>query len=156
MLARPPSTATKETPYTILSRTREAWNGTLEQAQTLISLHYPNGSLIIDLKRPDVITEIIGMLQTQTFDSVIQFLMNPNLTNPDFLLWEQKSMDEGRLRVARELMVQQTEEEGVKDVGKCRHCASNELVYKTRQTRSSDEPLSVFVRCVQCQKQWRE
>lgn len=156
VMAGPPKAMVEETPYSLLSQLMPSWNGTLPQVQTLIGLHYANGAPIIDLRRFDVINEIVGMLRTQPFDSVIQFLSSPECTGPDYVVWSQKSMDEGRIKVARELTIQRAEEVGVKGVGKCRHCASTELVFALRQTRSSDEPTSIFVRCVMCHKQWRQ
>jgi hypothetical protein len=156
IIGGPPAPIIEETPYTILSQTAQIWNGDLAKVQRLIDLRYPNGSLILDLKRPDVMTEIIGMLRTQRFEDVIRFLSDPNCTGPDYVLWEQRSMDDGRTKVARELVIQRAEEVGVKGVGKCRNCTSTELVYAQKQLRSGDEPMTIFVRCVLCHKQWRE
>jgi DNA-directed RNA polymerase subunit M/transcription elongation factor TFIIS len=94
------------------------------------------------------------MLRYQEFDDVIYFLTNA--PDPAFILWDQESLDEGRLVVAREIAIQQAEEVGVKGVGKCRYCQSTELVFALRQLRSGDEPATIFVRCVFCTKQWRQ
>ncbi|CAH6420573.1 Transcription elongation factor TFIIS [uncultured virus] len=144
----------EETGYSILTKLLHIWNGTPEQAQVLANLQYINGNYIIDINRRDVITEIIGMLTRQDFDEVIDFLTDA--PDPSFVLWEQEAMDEGRLKVAREMIIQQAAETGVKGVGKCRYCPSTELVFALKQLRSGDEPATIFVRCVMCQKQWRQ
>nr|UNH60793.1 DNA-directed RNA polymerase III subunit [Scale drop disease virus] len=37
----------------------------------------------------------------------------------------------------------------------CTKCKSNKTFMVTRQTRSADEALSVFVKCVKCSNQWQ-
>ena len=140
--------------YDILASTRPLWNGTPQQIQQLSQLTYQNGEPIISTKREDVMMEVLGMLVNQPFDEVMEFLANT--PNPGFVLWEQSSLDEGRTKLAREITIQQAEEVGVKGVGRCRYCNSNELVFATKQLRSGDEPATIFVRCVLCTKQWRQ
>lgn len=144
----------EETGYSLLTQLLQVWNGTDEQARQLATLQYENGNYIVDANRRDVILEIVGMLRNQPFDDIIDFLTDA--PNPEYVLWEQESMDEGRIKVIRELAIQQAEEVGVKGVGKCRYCPSTELVFATRQTRSADEAMTIFVRCVMCHKQWRQ
>jgi len=144
----------EETAHSIMMRNMTTWNGTPGKVDILIGLKYQNGTNIIDIKRGDIIIEIIGMLRNHPFEEVIEFLTGA--VNSEFILWDQKSLDEGRIKVARELVMQQTEESGVKGVGKCRYCNSNELVFATKQLRSGDEPATIFVRCVLCNKQWRQ
>jgi DNA-directed RNA polymerase subunit M/transcription elongation factor TFIIS len=45
----------------------------------------------------------------------------------------------------------------VKDgVFQCKKCNSKKTYSYSKQTRSADEPLSVFVICVSCNHKWRE
>lgn len=126
-----------------------------DQITDLLALKYiTDGTLIINPKRKDVLIEIIGMLLLQPYPEVIEFLSEA--TDPDYILWDQESMNEGRVNVAREIAIQQAEEVGVKGVGKCRYCTSNELVFAQKQIRSGDEPMTIFVRCIACRKQWRQ
>lgn len=37
----------------------------------------------------------------------------------------------------------------------CNRCKSKKTVYYQLQTRSSDEPMTTFVECVNCQKRWK-
>ena len=142
------------TAETLLSQLMHVWNGTIDQVQRLIALTYEDGKPIIDIKRRDVILEIVGMLVKNEFDEIFNFLANA--PDVDYILWKQKSLDEGRARLAREIAIQQVEDTGTKGVGKCRYCPSTELVFSLRQNRSSDEAMTVFVRCVLCSKQWRQ
>lgn len=153
-VAAPTVTITTETPVSVLSKLAPVWNGTDEQIRQLVELRYVDGTPVIDVKRRDIITEIIGMLLYQPFEDVVLFIRDA--PNPEFVLWDQSAMDEGRRKVDREIAIQQAEEVGVKGVGKCRYCPSTELVFATKQLRAGDEAATVFVRCVMCQKQWRQ
>jgi DNA-directed RNA polymerase III subunit RPC11 len=39
---------------------------------------------------------------------------------------------------------------------KCPRCDSKEAFFMEIQTRSADEPASLFFRCTQCAQRWRE
>jgi transcription elongation factor S-II len=42
------------------------------------------------------------------------------------------------------------------DLFTCRKCKSKNCTYYELQTRSADEPMSLFVQCIDCGKNWRE
>jgi DNA-directed RNA polymerase subunit M/transcription elongation factor TFIIS len=50
--------------------------------------------------------------------------------------------------------------EGSKDEGsdmfKCRRCGKSRTRYWEMQTRSADEPMTIFIRCLNCGKEWRQ
>jgi len=147
----PTGTFVAETSTSLLSK---VWPGTQKQIQILTSLNYPDGNPVIDIKRKDIILEIVGMLNERSFEDVTAFL--EQATSPEYILWEQESVESGRTRLEREIAVYQVQDTGTKGVGRCRFCTSTELVYATKQLRSGDEPATVFVRCVLCGKNWRE
>lgn len=150
----PSFTLVQETEEMLLRNLATIWPATESQLQALLSARYRDGTNIISLKRRDIIMEIIGMILASDFDSVMEFIRSAS--DPEYILWDQTAMDESRTRLAREISVQQLEEMGVKGIGKCRYCASKELVFSMAQTRSGDEPMTVFVRCVLCGKQWKQ
>jgi DNA-directed RNA polymerase subunit M/transcription elongation factor TFIIS len=41
------------------------------------------------------------------------------------------------------------------DQFKCGRCKQRKTTYYTQQTRSADEPETIFIRCVNCGKQWK-
>jgi len=48
---------------------------------------------------------------------------------------------------------------GIEDVGgsfTCGRCKGNKTIYQAKQTRSSDEPMTMFVRCMTCGNRWKE
>jgi transcription elongation factor S-II len=42
------------------------------------------------------------------------------------------------------------------DQFKCRRCQKRECTYYELQTRSADEPMTIFVTCLNCGKEWRQ
>jgi DNA-directed RNA polymerase subunit M/transcription elongation factor TFIIS len=48
-----------------------------------------------------------------------------------------------------------SQEEG-SDMFKCRRCGKSKTRYWEMQTRSADEPMTVFIRCLNCGKEWRQ
>jgi len=50
--------------------------------------------------------------------------------------------------------------EGDKDMSsnmfKCKACGKSQTTYYELQTRSADEPMTIFIRCIPCGKQWRQ
>jgi DNA-directed RNA polymerase subunit M/transcription elongation factor TFIIS len=46
-------------------------------------------------------------------------------------------------------------EEGC-DLFKCRRCGKSRTRYWEMQTRSADEPMTIFIRCLNCGKEWRQ
>jgi DNA-directed RNA polymerase subunit M/transcription elongation factor TFIIS len=122
--------------------------------EELTRLRYSDRTSIIDIARPDVILEIAGMLNKYPYSEVLIFLQQ--VKSVDDLLWDQPSMDEYHLKFEREIAIYKTEEKGTVNFGKCRFCPSTELAIAMKQTRSGDEPLTVFVSCVKCGKRWRQ
>jgi DNA-directed RNA polymerase subunit M/transcription elongation factor TFIIS len=46
-------------------------------------------------------------------------------------------------------------EEG-SDMFKCKKCGKSRTRYWEMQTRSADEPMTIFIRCLNCGKEWRQ
>lgn len=48
-----------------------------------------------------------------------------------------------------------SKEEGC-DLFKCRKCGKSRTRYWEMQTRSADEPMTIFIHCLNCGKEWRQ
>lgn len=45
--------------------------------------------------------------------------------------------------------------EAMTDIYKCRKCFSRKCTYYMQQVRSSDEPMTIYVQCIQCGNRWK-
>ncbi len=52
-------------------------------------------------------------------------------------------------------MLEGSNEEG-SDMFKCRRCGKSKTRYYEMQTRAADEPMTIFIRCLNCGKEWRQ
>ena len=52
-------------------------------------------------------------------------------------------------------MLEGSKEEG-SDMFKCKRCGKSRTRYWEMQTRSADEPMTIFIRCLNCSKEWRQ
>lgn len=128
-------------------------NLSVTEIKTLTSLKFPNKDYILDFDNKGLLLEILGLLVNYPVTFVISFLSTAE--NPDYILWNQPSMDEYYANFEKEVSVYQMEEKGIVEAGKCRFCPSEELVMIRKQTRSGDEPITTFFKCVKCQKGWK-
>ena len=49
----------------------------------------------------------------------------------------------------------ETKKEAMTDQFKCRKCKSRETCYYEMQTRSADEPMTIFITCLNCGNRWK-
>jgi transcription elongation factor S-II len=49
----------------------------------------------------------------------------------------------------------ETNVEAATDTFTCRKCKSNKCTYYQMQTRSADEPMTTFVTCLECDREWK-
>ena len=56
----------------------------------------------------------------------------------------------------RENTMLEGDKEGGSDMFKCRRCGKSKTKYWEMQTRSADEPMTIFIRCLNCGKEWRQ
>lgn len=92
--------------------------------------------------------QVYGLLLTQNKSNVIQTIKNKKLG------WESEMYDNisNKLKEYDDYLVKPFEVvDGVVECPKC-HCKKTWSVQK--QTRGSDEPMTTFSRCVECNHQW--
>lgn len=155
-LATPKSTLQSKSSGTLDIKASLLRTGKLTEAQIneLAQLKYKNSErYILSNSDPQIFKEIRSMVLRSDFDSVLLFLRT--VSNRNGIIWDQKIMDQGKIALEKEISIQRYEEVGVKGVGKCKYCTSNELIFVQKQINSGDEPMKVFIRCVACQKHWR-
>lgn len=60
------------------------------------------------------------------------------------------------LAIKREAKMLEVDKSMATDMFKCSRCGKRQCTYYEMQTRSADEPMTQFVRCLNCGKQWRQ
>ena len=58
--------------------------------------------------------------------------------------------------VQREQKILEGNKSRASDQFKCRRCHKRECTYYELQTRSADEPMTIFITCLNCGKEWRQ
>jgi DNA-directed RNA polymerase subunit M/transcription elongation factor TFIIS len=66
--------------------------------------------------------------------------------------WQALAMEQLKRETAA---LEGSKEEGC-DMFKCRRCGKSRTRYFEMQTRSADEPMTIFIRCLNCGKEWRQ
>jgi transcription elongation factor S-II len=59
-------------------------------------------------------------------------------------------------QMKRENTMLEGDKEGGSDMFKCKRCGKSKTKYWEMQTRSADEPMTIFIRCLNCGKEWRQ
>jgi len=65
-----------------------------------------------------------------------------------------KAMVESRTKMEAQLL--EGDKDMATDMFKCTRCGKRQCTYYELQTRSADEPMTIFIRCIHCGKQWRQ
>jgi DNA-directed RNA polymerase subunit M/transcription elongation factor TFIIS len=60
------------------------------------------------------------------------------------------------LAIKREAKMLEVDKSMATEMFKCSRCGKRQCTYYEMQTRSADEPMTQFVRCLNCGKQWRQ
>jgi DNA-directed RNA polymerase subunit M/transcription elongation factor TFIIS len=102
-------------------------------------------TIYINLKNDDILAMLKSKeLLPQTFASMTHQEMNPNHWK---LLIEQK--------IKRDATKFVTNIKASTDMFTCKKCKSKRCTYYELQTRSADEPATIFVTCLDCGKNWK-
>lgn len=88
--------------------------------------------------------------QKDVLQKVIMYLKN------DQLLWSNPTFDDAKLKIEEENEFMVCPYELSEGVLECGQCGSKKIFSFTKQTRSMDEPTTVFALCSECGKKWSE
>ena len=71
-------------------------------------------------------------------------------------LFPEKWTDLIEKEIKREAKMLEVDKSMATDMFKCGKCGKRQCTYYEMQTRSADEPMTIFVRCLNCGKRWRQ
>lgn len=95
-------------------------------------------------------------LKKKLFNEEIKLTDIASMTSYDLLSDElKKKIQEDNHDILRKKMIGVQTVENVNGTFKCGKCKSKKTTYYQRQTRSADEPMTVFVECLNCGNRWK-
>jgi transcription elongation factor S-II len=101
-------------------------------------------SIFMNLKNKKILDKIVS-LEISPQDVAFMTHQELNPENWKMLLDLKYKRDESKFNV----IIQPST-----DVYVCRKCKSRKCTYSAQQTRSSDEPMTIYVSCLNCGKNW--
>lgn len=94
--------------------------------------------------------DVIAMIKAEDISPKTLAFMSHQELNP--ALW--KDMIEQKIK--RDASKYSTNVEAMTDMFVCKKCKSRRCTYYELQTRSADEPSTIFISCVDCGKHWKQ
>ena len=102
-------------------------------------------TIVNNLKNPEVLQQLqTAELNPQVFAFMTHQEMNPDRW--DYLIQKKIKRDASRFN---------TNIEASTDMFTCKKCRSKKCTYYELQTRSADEPATIFITCLDCGKHWK-
>ena len=102
-------------------------------------------SIFVNLKNEAIIAQIVsGEIKSQTVAFMTHQEMQPER-------WQEMI----RLKCIRDKSKFETQIEACTDTFTCRKCKSKKCSFYAQQIRSADEPMTLFVSCLECGARWR-
>lgn len=126
---------------------------TPDQINKLLALQFPDGTKILTKDRVLLLFDVIDMLRRLSFEDVYTYLQSS--ANPKDVVLSSPLFENERDRVQLELDNLQKKIIAEKGIYQCSECHGWETLSTHKQVRSADEPMSTFVRCLGCNKNWR-
>lgn len=103
-------------------------------------------SIYVNLKNPEL---VISVINGEILPQVLAFSTHQEM-KPD--MWR-SLIDK---KVKRDASKYTNNIQASTDMFTCNKCNSKKCYYYELQTRSADEPMTVFITCLDCGKQWRQ
>ena len=107
---------------------------------------------ILDTMDSEQLYEMI-MLKLKRPEQAANFLATKSVTSD--LIWENPLLLAEQKKESQYVSLMSSRLETVKGVYKC-GCGGEEVLLAQKQTRSGDEGMTTFIRCVKCKKTWTE
>ena len=102
-------------------------------------------SIYINIKHPDVLAQLKnGEISPQTVAFMTHQELNPLRWKP--LIDQKMKRDASKYTMNIEAST---------DMFTCKKCKSKKTTYYEMQTRSADEPMTIFITCLDCGKHWK-
>lgn len=140
------------------------------EINNLVNLNFQDGTKILSLDTPldkGFFLDIIWLMATLGYDPIFNFLNHdwekilkipPNTSNTlrrKKILFDNPIFGKNKNDLYLELYYFKHPVLITEGAIECPKCGSMETLSSIRQTRSADEPSSIFVTCIECGNRWR-
>lgn len=123
-----------------------------DQISRLTEMRDYKNALVYNGSNTDMMIEIASLLMKANgdFDTAIDQLERAAKGSRDGILWGLPSTESARQEFEDILATSTMKPAGIKLDQICKSCGKNEYYISYKQTRSLDEPFSVFAQCTNC------
>ena len=131
------------------------------QSLTLTSMKFERGDNILTLEDRPFVYEVVNMINKLDYDVVYNFL------NTDWekvfgqgaglrkhILFENPLLESSKEKLAMDMEIFRNKVDVSVGAVDCKKCGSSETLSVEKQMRSSDEPMTIRVTCLQCKHKW--
>lgn len=126
---------------------------TSEDIDRLIRIKDKNGKLILDIKNKPTFYWLIGMLQSMTVSEMEKHFSSR--TFDESAIWDAPIFKKEQQKEFLDANIYLNRVKSKVGIEECRRCASKNVIYAEKQTRSADEGMTVFYSCLNCGKTWK-
>ena len=125
------------------------------EIKTLVEKKLPDGKPLLSIDNKDSLYEAISILyKAPSFDEALSTLSGMN--DQSSIIWKNPEMKPYDDRVNREIQILTTKDVGIKGIGNCGRCGSDNLTAAVAQTSGGDESMRTSIACIDCGHRWKE
>lgn len=150
-----PAKITEEDPMTTILATittKDETPITPEQVTILKDLKFRDGTKVFEKDNFYTIVNFIDLLKKSSFDRAIDYASQAKNVH-DFTI-NLPTLEKERETAQLELDNLQTSIEAEEGSYQCDKCGEWRTISFKRQVKSADEPMTTFIKCLGCSKQW--
>jgi len=129
---------------------------TTVQIEQLVSLNLLKGVPLISLENRPFLYEIIALIQELGFNATYNYIASQNSVSINDLIFNSPLLTRAHDKVLIDADSIRIKVDAVESVFTCKRCGSKRTIQAERQVRSADEPMTIFVTCVDCGNSWKQ
>lgn len=116
----------------------------------IYQMRYPDGDLVVKPDDMSVMAEIIKIFHTVGDEDKALEILRSKLKHEEKIPWSLDYVTSYKQTVDAEYDMIRSKSTGIKTGTPCKVCGADNFVYVNTQTRSADEPETVWTVCLEC------
>lgn len=126
-----------------------------QQATAISALKDASGKPFFTLQNKARLMDVRALVRRDGFDTTLSFLQGERMKDASVIIAETPLLEAVRSQQQLEDEMVERKEDVTEGEYTCK-CKSRRVGRRLKQTRSADEPATVFLRCTTCGTRWRE